>query len=626
MVKEQLFKYVREEKVTLWAGAGLSKYAGYPLAWELKEEIFNNLSIDDQFLLDKSLPLDALADEFVRIKHGDRTELNELLSDIYNAPPSAIDLHEQLSAIPHIKNIISTNYDLLFEIAYGERLNIVAQNQDVVKVGEKQGNLIKIHGDLRYPETLIVTRGDYSRFYNLDKGAPLWSLVINKITTDVILFIGYGYEDPNIWAICDHVSSYLLSSRKPVFLVAPGYPEHKIEFLSQKGITYLDMTAEAFIAELYEDIENNILPDFREGMVSPDTLRAFLQHHNVNPTLKGDDDGYLLDRLNGIKRPLEGNVNLKFNEQSLADLKVFFEKGLSDPLEIDESAVSDMKISVEGLSMYRDGEIAKISFKKNPTSTIQFDLCFNSTGFELSNLSAQIYQGTKQFTIVVQIHNYTLTINGGLFFSEKMDLNFTLHNSRIHTSTRDGMEAYQFARNLFLAEPFTVYLNGGGSFSNVFPNSVEKNVKAAENYILYIEYLKKIEKYFNIRFKDFGIQSEEEEWIIRELVCIIEGKPLELPSNEITMTMYEIYSSTVEMIEKFEYENHDLDVDFLQSKEVELYGYRFFLTKSRLKVACAKAVNLEEIRNKTTKEIKIISKTGKLLEFYDLKNAKAEKL
>ncbi|RDC57323.1 SIR2 family protein [Pedobacter chinensis] len=626
MTKEQLFKYIREEKVTLWAGAGFSKYAGYPLAWELKDKILARLSVSEEPLIDKNLPLDAFADEFVRIRRNNRTDLNELLDECFSAEPSTTHLHEQLSTIPHIQDIITTNYDLLFETVYTGRINVIAQNQEVVKFNGKETNLIKIHGDLRFPETLVITKSDYARFYNLDKSSPLWSLIINKISTDIILFIGYGYEDPNIWAIYDQVADYLTSSRKPIFLVAPDYPEHKIEFLRQKGITYLNMKAEEFLTELHQDIKNNILPDFRDGIVSPETFREFLKYHNISPTLKGNNEGFAIDVLKGIKRPLEGDLKLKFNEGPLNALKSFFETGLSSPVEIDDTGANDIQISVEGLSMYKEGEIAKIEFKKNPTSVIQCDLSFNSNHFELNDLQAQVYHGTKQFTIVVVIHNYTLKINGDLFFDNKIDLNFTLNNSRMHANTKDALEAYQFAKNLFLAEPFTVYLKGGGSFSNSLPKRQDKNVEWSENYILYIKALREIESHFSVRFRDFGMPSDEEEWLIRKLVRIIKGLPLELENNEVTMTMYKIYPSTIEMVERLEYENHDLDMSFLQVKEVELYGYRFFLTKSSVKVVCAKAVNLEEVKAKTTKEIKIISKTGKLHEFYDLENSRAEKI
>jgi len=45
MNKEDLFNYIRKEEVVIWAGAGFSKYAGYPLGGELKDLIFNALPL-----------------------------------------------------------------------------------------------------------------------------------------------------------------------------------------------------------------------------------------------------------------------------------------------------------------------------------------------------------------------------------------------------------------------------------------------------------------------------------------------------------------------------------------------------------------------------------------------------
>ena len=628
MSKSKIFEYVREEKVTLWAGAGLSKYAGYPLASELKEIIFNRLTEDEKILIDRNLSLDLLSEEFVRIKYDDKTILHEILSETYCKAPESTEIHDLLVRIPHIKDIITTNYDPLFEITYAGRSKIIIHDQDVPLLSTTEVNIIKIHGDLSYPETTVITKSDYAKFYKLDTSSPFWSLIINKISTNVLVFIGYGYEDPNIWAICDHVSSYLLSSRKDAYLIAPDFPAHKVEFLKRKGITYLDMEAGVFFKELYENITDNILPDFRKGKVSPETLRQFLNQHNINPGLTGGEVGYAIDSLNSLNGQLK--VDFTFTLMQNADLeeslRSVFENGITDPLVLDEDSIADGRLRIEGLNVFEDDEIAKIVVRKKPSAIIDFDLTFPEIGFELNDLKAHLYNGSKKFTIMVNIHNYTLTFNGSKISDATADIKFNLQNNLTHSNIKSGLEAYTFAKYLFSAEIFIVHIKGGGTFRNSLPTQERKYVTIAEGYIKYLEHLKKIEARFAIRFKNFSIKSPEEELIMRRLVRIIEEKPVILENNDVTMTMTKIYAKTIDMLEKMEYENHDIDINFNLCHVIELHGYKFTVNMTAVKVICAKATNLDEVRHRKTKEIKIISKTGKIYEYFNTKNAVAEKI
>lgn len=44
MDKHKLFEYIRGEDVVIWAGAGFSRYAGYPLGGQLCDLLYQRLS------------------------------------------------------------------------------------------------------------------------------------------------------------------------------------------------------------------------------------------------------------------------------------------------------------------------------------------------------------------------------------------------------------------------------------------------------------------------------------------------------------------------------------------------------------------------------------------------------
>lgn len=95
--------------------------------------IFAKLSPTEQLLADKTSPLDFLTHEVVRIKNGDKTLLYEILIENYSkAPTSTSTVSPALIAgIQPLKDIIKTNSDTLFEIAYSGRNSVILLNQDV---------------------------------------------------------------------------------------------------------------------------------------------------------------------------------------------------------------------------------------------------------------------------------------------------------------------------------------------------------------------------------------------------------------------------------------------------------------------------------------------------------------
>jgi hypothetical protein len=69
-IKAKLFNLIRKGDVTLWAGAGISVYAGYPSGNSLRDIIFNSMDESEKSVVDMHLPLDDLAEELTRLKSG----------------------------------------------------------------------------------------------------------------------------------------------------------------------------------------------------------------------------------------------------------------------------------------------------------------------------------------------------------------------------------------------------------------------------------------------------------------------------------------------------------------------------------------------------------------------------
>ena len=93
---------------------------------------------------------------------------------------------------------VTTNYDDLDEQILreaGERFNVVVRDQDLPYVSSDATTLLKLHGDRRQPDTIVVTEQDYRTYFRRfprvkDK---LTGLLLEK----TFLFVGYSVNDPD---------------------------------------------------------------------------------------------------------------------------------------------------------------------------------------------------------------------------------------------------------------------------------------------------------------------------------------------------------------------------------------------------------------------------------------------
>ncbi|HEY4197366.1 MAG TPA: SIR2 family protein, partial [Mucilaginibacter sp.] len=317
MVENDLFEAIRREDVVIFAGAGFSGYAGYPLGSSLGKELFDALLPGEQTEELKALPLDYLAEQIVRIRHGSRDLINQVLDDVFGAPPTSNKDHELLASIPHFKTIITTNYDRLFENAYGEAATLIFREQDVTKWKEGGVNIIKIHGDLSDKASVILTRNDYSRFYRTDYSSPFWASITKDIATKTILFLGYGYEDPNVWAIFERVYEHIGDKRKAAYFIGPNVDAVKVSYLEAKGIEYMNRTGGDFLSALMKHIEDHIFSDIEQRWVSSETFWKFTRSRNLEVPLRDSTSGLRVVSINGMDgQQMNGHIKFTINPES----------------------------------------------------------------------------------------------------------------------------------------------------------------------------------------------------------------------------------------------------------------------------------------------------------------------
>lgn len=334
MSLETIFKFIRNEDVVIWLGAGFSSYAGFPSGTQLQKTIYSELSTEEKQQVDPSSSLRKTAGAMVTFHGNSRNELNRILIREFSKEPTSRYFHDLISHIPHFKSIITTNYDSLIEDSYDRRADVIRFGKDVPYIDSQKIKIYKPHGDLKSKDQIIITDNDYAKFYNIDYKDPFWISLLNDIIKKNILFIGYGFEDDNVWAWFDFIDKQLGVDRKQRFLISPDWPSLKKKELQTRHVSYIDSTANKFLAELNEHLKLNIIADLENGIVTQDTFNKFIDFHNLNSQILNENGKPILTSLYNSQNEVNGKLNIKLTDKYVLKHFKKFNQGFGNEIKI----------------------------------------------------------------------------------------------------------------------------------------------------------------------------------------------------------------------------------------------------------------------------------------------------
>lgn len=159
--------------------------------------------------------------------------------------------------------MFTTNYDKLLETAYteihGEMPNVALNTCDLAgaQVGRSLHDegltIVKLHGDIDRPETIVLTREDYIGIQQRDMA------FLNVFTTyllmNTILFLGFSLEDPNFIRHYGESLWYSGGFKQESFAVVDSISEPFIEEWKDRGITVIRMDLSDFLIALEGQLE-----------------------------------------------------------------------------------------------------------------------------------------------------------------------------------------------------------------------------------------------------------------------------------------------------------------------------------------------------------------------------------
>lgn len=617
LLQEELFYHIRKQEVVLFVGAGFSAYAGYPLGSKLVAEL--------QQLLPESLgstatnrSLDQFTEAIVR-KCGSRDLLNGLLDQIFTAQPTATTDHEHLARLPFFNTIITTNYDTLFETAYGDQANLMWRDEHIGHWDDRKVNILKIHGHIADKSSIVLTQSDYAEFITRDFSSPLWTAVLNQLATRHTLFIGYGYEDPNLWALVKKLTKQLNGSQKRMFLISPGNDPEKVAFWKSQGIEYVQHSGATFLEALSTHIKYHLLKDLESGLISAETARTFSRTQNASLTIEDTPDGFRIRSIGAVTGSDETwNAKLTFQSDGKAvdRLQAFQNSNELLEIELDASELQKFELAFKGLHVLDQDELGKILVKKIPKE-VKFDLSFLKEGWEANGLHADIYWTKGAARILTNIYGLSVEVNV-VFTGPKIDhTRWDFKRSAQYGTVSSETSLYTFLLHFFSQKEFTLFLTDDDySITTKAPKVQESYLKQCKAHLKYLGWLQQIERAFGTRFGNLG-EIDEPSWNTAKMLAdIIDGKnfpiaaPCRLSAGELDEAALVYFEKLNDLIN----DNGPLVFLLRENKTFLLHGQQLVCKGRRISVESPVVDNMVALRSGQEQVLLVSSKTGKLWE------------
>jgi hypothetical protein len=209
---------VREGDAAIFAGAGISRAAGYVDWKQLLKDIAEDLGLD----VDRESDLVALAQFHVNHRKG-RDRINQLLIDEFLEHVELTKTHHLIASLP-IHTVWTTNYDDLLETAFAaanKRIDVKRRSDDFSVTRRRTDvTIYKMHGDKTDAAQAVLTKEDYES-YNSKRELFTISLK-GDLARQTFLFLGFSFADPNVLYILSRVKQLLEeNSRKHYCLLRP---------------------------------------------------------------------------------------------------------------------------------------------------------------------------------------------------------------------------------------------------------------------------------------------------------------------------------------------------------------------------------------------------------------------
>ena len=328
LIPPTLYEDLINEECVIFSGAGISTESGPYSKPNFYETIKSKCNYPNN---KETLAFPDLMQYFCEhIDGGQRNRLTkEIISriEIFNSPGEIYNqttmFHHLLAEIPYFKRVVTTNWDTFFETCLNILVPMV-EDRDIAFWDDKKRQVLKIHGCVTRPYTIVATRDDYEACIN--RNLLIFNKLRDLMASKTFIFIGYSMEDSDFQIILDEIIKALGKLRKLAYIYDPYASDKKIDFWQSKGFVVKKSNGTALLRAIREKLQ-------KDGYLPSEDYLSFLSNErdriiDIHSKLNQGESGGLASSIyqDGILHML----TTVLSGTALGTKKEVFEQNLSE--------------------------------------------------------------------------------------------------------------------------------------------------------------------------------------------------------------------------------------------------------------------------------------------------------
>jgi hypothetical protein len=174
---------------------------------------------------------------------------------------------ESLAEIPYLNRFVTTNWDPFLERALDVLVPIV-QDRDLAFWDDRKRQVLKIHGCITRPYTVVATQSDYD--VCIQQNPLIFNKLKDLMATKTFLFAGYSMRDADFQEVWNGTVAKLGHFSKLAYAVDPQASDESITFWKERGIELCKTSDILLVRSLRKRLQ-------KEGLVPSEELVEFMR-------------------------------------------------------------------------------------------------------------------------------------------------------------------------------------------------------------------------------------------------------------------------------------------------------------------------------------------------------------
>jgi len=240
-----LIEAIRNRNAVLFCGSGISLPCGLPSAFAIAQRLIQLVhEVDPEYTVNPTgASFAAIATDLAALKGQDFLEKS--IKSIIDSPQGVLPSVAHKKAVMLFDQIITTNYDSLFEDAVSSlRLpHLMIANEIDDEIPTK--SIVKLHGSIDKESSLLLTENDVFMF---DKSRrKLWEATLSILQSKTVVVVGASLHDPSIIRLFREAGDSLNG-----YFIAPQLWKSTPERVREFNLQCIKADANTFMTRLEE--------------------------------------------------------------------------------------------------------------------------------------------------------------------------------------------------------------------------------------------------------------------------------------------------------------------------------------------------------------------------------------